>query len=79
VRGNNETSELSTAKFESMTVNTNLAVTTLKALTGEEKFSNFWNVYGDAINLVAGGLAAGFSAIVIDKLRRRMNKKKGKN
>jgi general stress protein CsbA len=79
VRGSNETSELSTAKFESMTVNTNLAVTTLKALTSEEKFSNFWNVYGDAINLVAGGLVAGFSAIVIDKVRRRMNKKKGKN
>jgi hypothetical protein len=76
VRENDQNSELSTAKFESMTVNTNSAVTILNPLTDEEKFSNFWNVYGGAINLVAGGLAAGFSALVIDKIRKVMNKRR---
>ncbi len=75
VRGSNEGSELSTAKFESMTINTNSAVTILNPLTEEEKFTNFWNVYGGAINLVAGGLAAGISALVIDKLRKLIKKR----
>jgi hypothetical protein len=79
VNGSDQKSEPSTAKFESMTVNTNSAVTILNPLTDEEKFSNFWNIYGDAVNLVAGGLAAGISAIVIDKLRKLLKKRRAKN
>jgi len=78
-RGTDQKSELSTVKFESMTVNTNSAVTILNPLTDEEKFSNFWNVYGGAINLVAGGLAAGISALVIEKLRNLKKKRNARN
>jgi hypothetical protein len=41
----------------------------------EEKFKDFWNTYGGPIGLIAGGFAAGLSALLIDKLKRRSKQK----
>jgi len=45
----------------------------------EEKFKDFWNTYGDPIGLIAGGFAAGLSALLIDKLKIRSKHKSKKN
>jgi hypothetical protein len=37
----------------------------------EEQFRDFWNTYGGPISLIAGGFAAGFSALLIDRFRNR--------
>jgi hypothetical protein len=78
VGGTEVKSELGKAIFQSMTVNTNLAVTILPPLTFQEHFSNFWTVYGDPINLFGGGLAAGLAAILIDNLRKSIKRRKTK-
>ncbi len=54
----------------------NLTVKVLEPLSILEQFKNFWDVFGDPISLIGGAFAAGFSALVFD----RMNKKrKGKS
>ena len=40
-------------------------------LSYQEQFKDFWSVYGDIISLVTGGLVAGSSALIIDKIKRR--------
>jgi hypothetical protein len=44
----------------------------------EEQFRDFWNTYGDLIGLVGGGFAAGFSALLIDRLKNRSKNKSRK-
>lgn len=36
-----------------------------------ERFGDFWNIYGDFISLLGGGFAAGFSALLIDRFKTR--------
>jgi hypothetical protein len=79
VGGTELKSQLGKAIFESMTVNTNLAVTLLPPLTFQERFSNFWSVYGDPINLFVGGLTAGLAAILVDNLRKSIKRRKARN
>jgi hypothetical protein len=52
----------------------NLPITILQPLTFGEEFSAFWDTYGGALSLVGGGFAAGFAALVFDKLRRTKQK-----
>jgi hypothetical protein len=40
-------------------------------LNWEEKFKGFWETYGEVISLIGGGFAAGFTALVFDRVRRR--------
>ena len=47
-----------------------LPVDVLKPLTITEKFKEFWDVWGSPISLIGGGFAAGFSALIIDRLKR---------
>ena len=61
---------------ENVTKSFNLPITLLPSLTFEEEFSAFWNTYGGALSLVGGGFAAGFAAIVLDKLRKKNGKAK---
>jgi hypothetical protein len=49
----------------------NLPLTVLEPLTSQEQFVNFWSAYGDPINLIAGGFAAGFAALVFNKLSKK--------
>jgi hypothetical protein len=41
----------------------------------EERFRDFWNTYGGPISLVAGGFAAGLSALLIDRFKNRFKPK----
>ena len=49
----------------------NLTITVQQPLTLEEQFREFWNTYGGIIGLIGGGFAAGFSALLIDRLKKR--------
>ncbi len=44
----------------------------------EEKFKDFWSTYGDPISLIAGGFAAGLSALIIDRLKSKSKHKSNK-
>lgn len=48
-----------------------LKVTIQKRLTFEEEFNAFWNVYGSVISLVGGGFAAGFTALIFERVKRK--------
>lgn len=48
-----------------------LKVTIQKRLTFEEKFISFWNAYGSVISLIGGGFAAGFTALVFDRIKKK--------
>jgi hypothetical protein len=48
----------------------NFTITLLSPLTEEERFVAFWESYGGFISLVGGGFAAGFAALVFNKLTR---------
>jgi hypothetical protein len=37
----------------------------------EERFKDFWTTYGGVISLIGGGFAAGFSALIIDRVRKK--------
>jgi hypothetical protein len=69
----NKESQLKTIS-ENSTVNLILPVTVIESLTFGEQFSAFWNVYGDPISLVGGGFAAGFAALVFNKLQKTKGK-----
>lgn len=58
-----------------ITTVTNLTVNVLDPLTSSEIFKDFWDVYGDLIGLIGGGFAAGFSALVFDRLNRKRKDK----
>jgi hypothetical protein len=49
----------------------NLVINILEPLSFQEKFSEFWKVYGGIISLVGGGFVAGISGLVIEKLRKK--------
>ena len=53
----------------------NLTVDVEESLSPSEHFKNFWEVYGDPISLVAGGFAAGFSALVFDRMNKKRKEK----
>jgi hypothetical protein len=36
-----------------------------------EGFSDFWDIYGDFLSLLGGGFAAGFSALLIDRFKKK--------
>ncbi len=44
-------------------------VTVQEPLTWQENFSNIWSVWGGFINLVGGGFAAGFAALVLNRFK----------
>jgi hypothetical protein len=48
-----------------------LVINILEPLSFQEKFSEFWKVYGGIISLVGGGFVAGISGLVIEKLRKK--------
>ena len=58
-----------------ITAVTNLKVDVLNPYSASEIFKNFWDVYGDLISLIGGGFAAGFSALVFDRLNRKRKDK----
>ena len=39
--------------------------------SAEERFRDFWNTYGGIVGLIGGGFAAGLSALIIDRLRKK--------
>ncbi len=49
----------------------NLVINILEPLSFQEKFSEFWKIYGGIISLVGGGFVAGISGLVIEKLRKK--------
>jgi hypothetical protein len=49
----------------------NLVINILEPLSFQEKFSEFWNIYGGVISLVGGGFVAGLSGLIIEKLRKK--------
>jgi hypothetical protein len=59
---------------DNMTEILNLPITILQPLTFGEEFKGFWETYGGALSLIGGGFAAGFAALVFDKLRRTKQK-----
>jgi hypothetical protein len=54
----------------------NLTIDVMPPLSYQEQFKQFWDDYGDFISLLAGGFAAGLSALAVDKLKERL---KGNN
>lgn len=59
---------------QNASINLNLPVTVIDPLSFGEQFSAFWDVYGDPISLVGGGFAAGFAALVFNKLQKTKGK-----
>jgi hypothetical protein len=53
------------------TIYHNLRINILEPFSFEEKFTNFWNVYGGVLSLIGGGFIAGISGILIEKLRKK--------
>jgi hypothetical protein len=54
---------------------TYMAVTITDPPTFDEKFSAFWNVYGNALNLLAGGFLGGFSGYLFARMEKKKEKK----
>ena len=55
--------------FPSLFVDSNMIMTITDPPSFSDQFSEFWNVYGSAISLVAG-VAGGFSGWVFAKLEK---------
>lgn len=53
----------------------NITIDVLKPFDLNERFKNFWDVWGQPITLIAGGFAAGLASLTFDRIR---NKKKVK-
>jgi hypothetical protein len=53
----------------------NLTVKVLDRESIPEQFKNFWDVFGDPISLIGGGFAAGFSALVFDRINKKRKEK----
>jgi len=54
---------------EKTRANSYLAVSIQKPLSLTEQFTSFWTSFGGIVSLIGGGFAAGFSALVFDRLR----------
>ena len=50
---------------------TSLTIDVLDALNPEEKFANFWNIYGGIIAFIGAGFAAGLAGLVFDRLKKK--------
>jgi hypothetical protein len=49
----------------------NLTIRILEPFSPSERFREIWDTYGGFISLVGGGFAAGFSALLFDRLKNR--------
>jgi len=49
----------------------NLTITVIPPLTINDKFKDFWSVYGQPISIVLGGFAGGFASLVFGRIRSR--------
>jgi hypothetical protein len=54
-----------------VTTITNLTIRILEPFSISERFKEIWDTYGGFISLVGGGFAAGFSALLFDRLKNR--------
>jgi hypothetical protein len=50
---------------------TSLTIDVLDALNIEEKFENFWKIYGGIIAFIGAGFAAGLAGLVFDRLNKK--------
>jgi hypothetical protein len=50
---------------------TSLTIDVKDVLTPEEKFANFWNIYGGIIAFIGAGFAAGLAGLVFDRLNKK--------
>jgi hypothetical protein len=67
-----ELGNLNTSYSPSISLNaTILAINVLEKLTPLEQFDNFWKSFGGLIALIGGGFAAGFSALVFDRFKKK--------
>jgi len=48
----------------------NLTVTVTPPISYDEKFKEFWSIYGQPISIVAGGFAEGSASLVFAKFRK---------
>jgi hypothetical protein len=48
-----------------------LTINVLEPLTPAEQFESFWKSFGGLIALIGGGFAAGSSALVFDRLKKK--------
>ena len=48
----------------------NLTVTVTPPISYDEKFKEFWSIYGQPISIIAGGFAGGFASLVLAKFRK---------
>lgn len=55
----------------------NLSINVLEPLSPTEVFKNFWDTFGDPISLIGGGFAAGFSALVFNRMIKKRKEQKG--
>jgi hypothetical protein len=49
----------------------NLTITVIPPLTINDKFKDFWSIYGQPISIVVGGFAGGFASLVFGRIRSR--------
>jgi hypothetical protein len=49
----------------------NLTITVIPPLTINDKFKDFWSIYGQPISIVLGGFAGGFASLVFGRIRSR--------
>jgi len=48
----------------------NLTVTVTPPISFDERFKEFWSVYGQPISIIAGGFAGGFASLVFAKIKK---------
>ena len=59
-----------------ITTSFNMIVTVTAPPTFDERFSAFWDVYGNALNLIAGGFVGGLSGWFFARLEKRKDERK---
>jgi len=58
-----------------LSTDANVAIAITDPPTFDEKFSAFWDVYGNALNLLAGGFLGGFSGFLFARIERKKEKR----
>jgi hypothetical protein len=50
---------------------TNLTITVIPPLNVNDRFKDFWSIYGQPISIIAGGFAGGFASLIFGRVTKR--------
>jgi hypothetical protein len=50
---------------------TNITITVIPPLNVNDRFKDFWSIYGQPISIIAGGFAGGFASLIFGRVTKR--------